>query len=98
MAVEDRYINVGQRVTQTGTSLEIFLFYQDEGAVQLAFFVPIIDEEREGVSFIGGDLGYTYQNISAIFLINEAGDLIVNDINPAIYSIDNAGDLNLTTT
>ena len=97
MAVEDRYIDSAQRTTIDGTNVSIFIFYSPEGAVNLVFFVPLQDTTREGVSFTGGDLGYTYDNITAMFEINSAGDLIVNDIDPTVYSIDSAGDLILTT-
>ena len=98
MAVEDRYIPVGQRTTVDNNRVSIFIFYEVEGSVVLSFFVPIQDTTREGVSFIGGDLGYSYENITAMFEINSAGDLIVNDIDPTIYSINGDGDLILTTT
>ena len=98
MAVEDRYIPTQERTTVDGNEIEIFIFYQEEGAMNLIFFVPNSDTTREGIPFIGGDLGYTYENISAIFEINTLGELIVNDIDPTIYSIDVNGDLILTTT
>ena len=97
MAVQDRYISNGQRTTIDRNDLEIFIFYEEAGLVQLFFFVPNQDVIREGVSIEGGDLGYTFQNITALFEIEPSGDLIVNDIDPSIYSIDNQGDLILTT-
>lgn len=97
MAVEDRHISVNQRTTIDGNNIEIFVFYQEEGDIQLMFFVPIQDTVVEGVNFDGGELGYTFQNITALFEIEPSGDLVVNDIDPSIYSINNQGDLILTT-
>ena len=98
MAVEDRYINSNARTTIQGNDIEIFIFYEEEGEVQLSFFVPTEDTVREGINFVGGDLGYTYLNITALFEIDSDGDLIVNDIDPSIYNINNDGDLILTTS
>ena len=98
MAVEDRYIQTGQRTTVDDGRVSIFIFYQPEGFIDLFFFVPLQDTTREGVPFTGGDLGYTFGNITAMFEITTTGDLIVNDINPTLYAINNAGDLILTIT
>ena len=96
MAVQDRYISVNQNTTINGNAIDIRVFYEEAGTVQLSFFVPVVDVLREGVSVRGGDLAYTFQNITALFEINNNGDLIVNDIDPTIYNINAAGDLILT--
>lgn len=98
MAVEDRYIPSGQRVTIDRNDISILIFYQEEVDMQLEFFVTIRDTVRQGVSFVGGDLGYVFENITALFEIDIDGSLIVNDIDPTVYNIDNQGDLILTTT
>jgi len=98
MAVEDRYIPAGQRTTIDDGDLSILIFYQPAGFLNLIFFVPLVDTRREGVSFVAGDLGYSFSNITAMFEITTTGDLIVNDINPTLYSINAAGDLILTIT
>ena len=96
MAIEDRYISTSQETTVNGNAIDIRIFYEETDAVQLSFFVPIVDVVREGVSVRGGDLAYTFNNITALFEINNDGDLIVNDIDPTIYNINAAGDLILT--
>ncbi len=93
MAVEDRMIPTRTSVTTNDAALEIFVRYFPEGSIDLRFFIPTEPQVVENVSFMGGDLGYTYENINALFAINSDGNLIVNAVEPNRYNIDEEGDL-----
>ena len=97
MGIQNVTIPTRTTVTTTASTIEIFVEYFPDGSLGLMFFVALTDRIVEGVSFIAGDLGYTYQNVNDMFEINDAGDLIINALDPTQYSIDDAGDLIFTS-
>lgn len=90
---EEKLINTRTDIATSGSSISIFTYYFKPAESYLQFFVPLTDGATGGVNFIAGDLGYTIENLSDIFSINEKGELIVSSIYADRYSIDENGDL-----
>lgn len=97
MPAENKLIPTRTTVTTTATTIRIFVEYFPDDYFDLSFFVVLVDQVRDGIVFIGGDLGYSYVNITDLFEINDDGDLIVNSIYPGRYAINDDGDLIYTT-
>lgn len=90
---EERLINTRTNVNISGNSISIHTFYTEPEEFVLEFFVPLQDEIVQSINFLAGDLGYTQENNSDIFEINQNGELIVSSPNADKYSIDSNGDL-----
>jgi len=90
---EDKQIITKTQVNTTNTEIDIFIYYVGQVEKQISFFISDTQKNVEGVSFKQGDLGYTYQNTSDLFIKDNAGNLLVNSTESEKYSIDDNGQL-----
>jgi hypothetical protein len=90
---ENKLISTKTNVSFSGNQIFIHTFYSEPDEQYIAFFVPLVNQTIQGINFIGGDLGYTYENVNDIFEINNDGDLIVSGLNADKYSINDNGEL-----
>lgn len=90
---ETKLISTKTNISFSGNQIFIHTFYSEPDEQYIAFFVPINDQTVQGINFIGGDLGYTVENVEDIFEINSSGDLIVSGLNANNYYINENGDL-----
>ena len=90
---DTKLISTKTNVSVSGSSISIHTYYSEPTETYLQFFVPVVDATTGGVNFVGGDLGYTIENLTDLFEINEFGELIVSSIYSDKYSIDANGDL-----
>lgn len=91
---ETKVIETITQVSVIGDAISIRAYY-DTSEVDtdtIEAFISEIVQTREGVPLIEGELAIVYEN-DVDFTINEDGELIVNDIDAANYSIDSAGNL-----
>jgi hypothetical protein len=90
---ETKLISTKTNINVSGSSISIHTYYSEPTETFLQFFVPLADTTTGGVNFVGGDLGYTIENLTDLFEINQSGELIVSSIYSEKYSIDENGDL-----
>jgi hypothetical protein len=93
MAVEDKRISTRTVVTSGQGLIQILIEYFPDDNINISFFVSAFNQTIEGISFLNGDLGYIYDNLTDLFEINTDGDLIVQSINSDKYNINDQGDL-----
>lgn len=91
---ETKVIETLTSVSVIGDAISIRAYY-DTSEVDtdtIEAFISEIVQTREGVPLIEGELAIAYEN-DVDFTINEDGELIVNDIDAANYSVDSSGSL-----
>jgi hypothetical protein len=91
--VEDKLITTKTQVNTTENEVDIYIYYIEKSKKSISFFISNNEKVVEGVSFSQGDLGYTYENTSDIFVKNNYGDLTVTSTDSQNYSIDSNGQL-----
>lgn len=90
---EEKTISTKTNVSIVGNKITIHTYYSEPTETFLQFFVANIDSNIQGVNFVAGELGYTYENIDDIFELNDNGELVVSGAYADRYSIDVNGDL-----
>ena len=90
---EDRQISTRTQVNTTDNEIDIFIYYVGQSEKQISFFISDSLKNVDGVSFSQGDLGYTYQNTSDLFVKDGTGNLLVTSTESEKYSIDENGQL-----
>lgn len=90
---EDRKILTRTQVNTTSDTVDIFIYYVGQAEKLISFFISDTQKNVDGISFKQGDLGYTYQNTSDLFLKDGVGNLIVSSTESEKYSINDNGQL-----
>jgi hypothetical protein len=90
---EDRQILTRTQVNTTENEIDIHIYYIGQVDKLISFFISDTQKNVEGISFNQGDLGYTFQNTSDLFVKNNVGNLLVTSTESEKYSIDDSGQL-----
>lgn len=86
-------LNTNTTISRSNGDIGILTFYE-QGDKLLSVFLCEEVRNTDGVSFLEGELGVTYNNFNSVrFFVNSKGELIANGSEASNFSIDGSGNL-----